>query len=727
MFLRRIAALLLVLAITAAACSSDPEMPSGAVELETQVAPESVDEGVAADAVVAARTEQEAPLRWRPLGDPGVGGRVTNVSIDPDDPERYLAAGDVLGVALSEDAGLIWDPAPGLSSYEASRFTHHPERPDEVWVGTMGGPHVSTDGGRTWSVARNGFPAVSDGTYTAPVEVVLFDPVNPSRLLAMGGSHREFASPQQPDYAIWESLDGGTNWQRFSNLPDGQNVFSAVWTAGPEPVLLAAGQWSGVFRSTDGGLNWTQTVDGLPHWNVRDLAAHPSDENVIWAALGENEGAPGGIHRSNDGGLTWTESMTGLTKETAGAGDDVRATSRYLTIVVSASNPDVLYTADASWEINRVYRSDDAGGSWRTVLDRANAPQTFYRTGFTAETLSISPTDPNRVILGNAEFLLGTVDGGQTWTDLASRAAADGTFIGSGWSGLVASDIVFDPDRPGEAWLAAYDGGQLLHSVNHLTTWHRPLLDWDLWGGAEDVAIDGDSIAVLLGQNGVFNGIARSDDGGLAWFVVAGADAGLPDRGEPLVGAYAIAVSGESSVAVIGDKIYRSRDSGSTWAVGSSATTVMMVGESMYIGTGEGIKLDGSLLPGSPTAPTHLALGPDEALYATKWRADSDAGLYRMRDGGWEQLSEDPFAFKVAIDPANPDHLLLATNDHPFHDAVASSGVQRSTDGGTTWAPLNDGLTNLRVQAIAFDPHTPGRAVIGTLGQGFWIIEGLPS
>lgn len=56
---------------------------------------------------------------------------------------------------------------------------------------------------------------------------------------------------------------------------------------------------------------------------------------------------------------------------------------------------------------------------------------------------------------------------------------------------------------------------------------------------------------------------------------------------------------------------------------------------------------------------------------------------------------------------------------------MRSKGVLRSTDGGLTWSPLNDGLTIGRIPTVAFDPHTPGRAVIGSLGQGFWVIDGL--
>jgi hypothetical protein len=93
--------------------------------------------------------------------------------------------------------------------------------------------------------------------------------------------------------------------------------------------------------------------------------------------------------------------------------------------------------------------------------------------------------------------------------------------------------------------------------------------------------------------------------------------------------------------------------------------------------------------------------------------------------GAWARLLDDDFAFQVAVDPTDADHLLVAANDHPFHDQIGSAGVYRSTDGGVTWDVFADGLTMTRVAALAFDPDDPGRVVAGTFGQGFWVVEGL--
>jgi photosystem II stability/assembly factor-like uncharacterized protein len=169
-----------------------------------------------------------AAVSWTPLGEPGVGGWITGLAIDPFDPGHFLAAGDMLGAANSTDGGRTWGPTFGLADAEMARYTYHPTRQGEVWVGTMGGPYVSTDGGATWQERRNGMPPVVDVAYSAPVELVLVDPADPNRLLAFGGSHRQWESLGSPAWgAVWLSTDAGATWAHLSTVADGANLLDS--------------------------------------------------------------------------------------------------------------------------------------------------------------------------------------------------------------------------------------------------------------------------------------------------------------------------------------------------------------------------------------------------------------------------------------------------------------------------------------------------------------------
>ena len=77
-----------------------------------------------------------------------------------------------LQVRAETNDGNTLASATGLRDYEMGEFTWHPSRPNEVWVGSMGGPYVSRDGGRSWSAARVGMPGGQRFCYAAPIEKV---------------------------------------------------------------------------------------------------------------------------------------------------------------------------------------------------------------------------------------------------------------------------------------------------------------------------------------------------------------------------------------------------------------------------------------------------------------------------------------------------------------------------------------------------------------------------
>lgn len=691
-----------------------------------------------ADSTVAP-TADVAPLDWQPLLEPGVGGRVTDVAVDPGDPDRLLVGGDLIGIGLSTDAGASWQGTTGLTSPEVGRFTFHPTRAGEVWVGTMGGPFVSLDGGATWEERRAGFPAIEPDFYSAPVEEVLFHPLDPAHLVAIGGSHREWDAVGDPAWgAIWSSRDGGQTWARLATVAGGTNLVDGAWLA--DGTLLVAALGRGVWRSEDSGATWAASSSGLPA-DVRALASHRASPGTVWASVGSaapgGGAAPGGVWRSDDGGATWSPSSVGLSADASVEGSPDH-TAHYDALVVAPSDPAVLMTSNVAFGGEAVYRSVDGGATWTEVLvDRGfRRPVTAYSTPVGAEAIAIDPTDAGRVLLGNAEYVLESTDGGVSWDDLTSDLRSDGTFSGRGYSGLVANRVVFDPARPEVAVLCGFDGANPLVSIDGGSGWRKPLSDWDRWGGCHDASPAADGVWwVLLGQAGNFNGVARFDPRSDVWKAFTGGD--LPERGEQVgeLGAIEATVAADGTPVVlvaVGGELLRSSDEGASWTTVSGLPAVRDVQSdparpgSTYLATTDGVwsSTDAGIgaepMPASPRSATRLAL-TGGALYAIGFR-QGDTGLHRLSaDGGsWAQLLSDPLVADVAADPAEPGHLIAVLNDHPYHDRVTSAGVLRSLDGGTTWTAEAAGLPVTRVAAVAFDPAIPGRALIGTFGRGFY-------
>lgn len=694
-------------------------------------------------ATTAATAPPEKPAveqGWTALNEPGVGGHVTALAIDPADPDRILVGGDLIGVGVSTDGGASWQPSFGLTNQEMAEFTFHPTVAGEVWVGTMGGPYVSLDGGLTWQPRRTGMPPLRDIGYSAPIEKVLVDPGNPDRLLAFGGSHREWNAPGTSGWGIvWESLDHGGSWTVLTTLAEGTNILDVTWLA--DGVLLSAVLNRGVYRSTDAGRTWTLSDGGLPDRNVRALAAHPTDPTVVWASLGAaevgGEVVPGGVWRSLDGGVSWQPSSVGLDLRMSN-GTGLAFGPNYPVIAVSPVDPDVLLTSNLAFGAEAVYRSTDAGATWTEVVGvRSIArPPTAYNTPISATALAFDPTDAARALVGNAEYVLATTDGGNRWRDITSDVFSDGSSAGRGYSGLVANRAVFSPSGD-ELLLCGFDGANPLLTRDGGQRWLRPLASSNPWGGCLDAAHSRATPGrryVLLGQNSLFGGVAIINPDN-TYQVVSGAAAGLPERNATVGQLGAVEVTtgadGVEAVSVVtGDGgVYVSRDGGSTYR---EVDPSLRAGElatdhgsgRLYVAGPAGVSYSDdragfALLPGSPRDAVRLTHDPATGrLYAAVWRSE-DAGLWRYDGTSWTRILTETTVHDLAVDPSNPEHLLAATNDHPYHDVISSVGVLQSRDGGATWAPYNDGLPMLRVATVAFDP-AGGRAIVGTFGRGFF-------
>ncbi len=93
----------------------------------------------------------------------------------------------MLGVAQSENLGDSWLPSTGLPSYEMADFTWDPLSSDQVWVGSMSGPALSKDSGKTFASTRAGMGDLTGYPYSSPVQRVVYIGDN-NTVLAFGGS-----------------------------------------------------------------------------------------------------------------------------------------------------------------------------------------------------------------------------------------------------------------------------------------------------------------------------------------------------------------------------------------------------------------------------------------------------------------------------------------------------------------------------------------------------------
>jgi photosystem II stability/assembly factor-like uncharacterized protein len=249
---------------------------------------------------------------------------------------------------------------------------------------------------------------------------------------------------------------------------------TAVTGVPSQPLVYYFGATGGgVWKTTDGGINWESISDGsvFGTGSVGAIAVADSDPNTIYVGMGEspirgNVSHGDGVYKSIDAGKTWKR--IGL--------EDTRQIAR---IRIHPKNPDLVYVAALGhvWGPNEqrgVFRSKDGGKTWEKVLNRGN------KAG--AIDLILDPTNPNTLYAGFWEVyrkpwtlesggpgsgIFKSTDGGDTWTELTRNTGMPKGMIGK-------VGITVSPANPERVWalVEAEDGG-VFRSDNGGATWTR--------------------------------------------------------------------------------------------------------------------------------------------------------------------------------------------------------------------------------------------------------------
>ena len=715
-----------------------------------------------------AKTGAIKPLQWQPLYEPGGGGAITGVAVDPHDSQHLVSLGDMLGVATSFDGGDLWQATFGFTSYEFSGgTTFHPTDRNTIWVASATGPYKSTDRGINWVSKRRGMPELNAGRYTAIVEKILYDPNQPRRLLTFGGTSRNWNEADNFGW-IWESTDDGENWRHIGTITDagftteakkGANIHQIQYEPGSNSRLHLRTGSSLWFISDDDGRTWAQhKPQGLPT-GVSSINFNPNNAQIVWATThsyttgeGDSTREPGGIYRSADGGKTFTQSDSGIKK--VNSKGQWSLTSHFNNVVVSQSNPDILFTNDAAWNSSVIYKSVDGGANWKPVASREGigvTHETADQKVFNPKTATFSgismtgvadPKSADRNYWYNSEFILRTRDGGATWDDATAYRPdpkKPDQWRGRGWVGWCASNFAWNPYRRGQAVAQAMDAGRAWISDDDAQSWRYVKGEAHPWSGGQDVTFSRDGhIYVSTGQFGENNGLWRSRDWGKTWTMLSGAKHGLPEAGwgkpPSYSGIYTHPDKSNLVWAIAGDRILRSSNGGDNWsALANTPVGAQYIAPDptragrFYVSAKVGVFVteDGKTFSniGGPRQDLSGRINCDSLgrVLMCQWRYGR-TGVWRYSPGtkSWQRLLDENLAYECVADPANPRRLLMVTNMDPFNDLAGGNGVWLSADDGKSWSRQDLGLAMLRGRAVAFNPHNSEQIVMGTFGRGFF-------
>jgi photosystem II stability/assembly factor-like uncharacterized protein len=641
-----------------------------------------------------------AGVNWTPVFDEHAVYSIGALALQPGSSNvLYVGTGEANGSVDSYDGAGLFRTADGGTSWQflglestrrIARIAVDPSNTSRIFVAAMGaqfstdperGLYRSEDAGASWQKML----FVNDSTGVCDVVI---NPNHPDTVYAATWERVRRSTYRRafgPGCGIWRSADGGDTWTRLQNgLPaPSDNVGRIGLALAPSrPAWVYAQiiggsaqgyQGLGLYRSTDGGNNWTRRDIGTSFtgmfggfgWYFGDMAVDPVDRNIVYA-LGVT------LRRSTNSGQSFVNIMGNPPNN---AHVDMHA------LWIDPTNTQHIYLGcDGGF-----YSTTNGGGSWFKSVD---LPITQFYAG------TIDPQNPNR--------LLGGTQDNNTLLTAGPPNEWDPILGGDGFQCIVDpldSNILF------AEWQYCCSGTGLQRSADGGSSFIPPTgfdsADRYNWNTPIVMHPNNHNI-ILVGSHRVY----RSTDNGENYFPISEDLTSNP--GASLV--FGTITTLDIS-RVISSLYYAGTDDGRVWRTSNSGT------DWTRIDTGLPVRW-----------VTRVTADPfdDQAVYVTLsgfQRDETDAHVYYSTNRGdtWTSIAgnlPDVPANDIVVDAADPYTLYLATD----------VGVYATRNRGVTWFPLGTGMPVQTVFDLTLHPQS-GTLVAATHGRGQWRIDllGLPS
>ncbi|NQY30431.1 MAG: T9SS type A sorting domain-containing protein [Flavobacteriaceae bacterium] len=538
------------------------------------------------------------------------------------------------------------------------------------------------------------FKTIGTGSWStgqARINVVMIDPNNTAN-----GTNIWYAGA--PAGGIWKTIDAGTNWTPMSDdLPQMGVSGIAIDHNDSNTIYIATGDDDagdttsvGVWKSTNGGVNWSETdlgpngTNGTPS-SMNDIYTHPTISGTLWVATND------GIHKSINGGTSWTKTQTGDFKD----------------LKLNPGNPDILYAATS----NRFYRSDDGGDSFDWV---ANSGFGALPSSSGRLVIDVTPADSDYVYVfresGGAASIYRSTNSGLSFSARTTTITQGATTFSAGqaWYDLAMGVSSTNAEEIYVGCLNVWKSTNGGTSFTKINNWSSP-------NGASYTHAD---IHFLRDYNGTMycgsdGGIYSSNDGGTNFtnhtfgiqasqyyrVAVAKTDAnkmvgGLQDNG----GHAFTDTSGQS-------QNYYGAD-GMDTAIDPTNSCLfygfIQSGGGPYISTDGGASLSSSVTaPESGNWVTPMAISSTGTLYG------GYSKLFRLDGATWTELANLG---------GNCDYLEIAPSDDTIIYAVVNNVLKRSTNSGATFTNVGSARPS-NIKGIGIHQTNPNIVWLTTSGN----------
>jgi len=282
------------------------------------------------------------------------------------------------GIFRSDNAGATWNSSSvGLLHVNVNAFAIDPTSPAKIYAGTGHGVARSSNGGGTWEIVTAGVSTTAGLAPAIAVDIataLAIDPGTPATVY--GGTASD---------GVFKSLDGGTNWSLTSTGLANLSI-NALAIDPLAPATIYAGTAAGVYRSTNGAANWKAFNSGLGNRNVSALVVNPATPSTLYAATAN------GVYRSINRATNWSAFNSGLTNLSA------------LALAINPVTPSTLYAGTA----RGLFKTVNSGTNWSGLHVAAGVSN--------INALAIDPQSPSTIYAATSTGLFQSTDAGGSWS-----------------------------------------------------------------------------------------------------------------------------------------------------------------------------------------------------------------------------------------------------------------------------------------------------------------------
>ncbi|MEN0050294.1 MAG: T9SS type A sorting domain-containing protein [Bacteroidota bacterium] len=625
---------------------------------------------------------------WESVGPVNIGGRVTDIALNPNDPNIFFVGTAVGGIFKTTNRGQSWkavfDDAGRLS---IGSIAIAPSNTRILYAGTGeanasatsgaffgDGVYKSINGGKSWENV-----GLKNSHHIGRVVV---NPNNENHVLiaAMGSLY-----DKNEERGLYQSKDGGENWEQLFFISDSTScvdvvmnpvdtniVYAVMWERIRKPWGRSyAGPTSSIFRTKDGGSTWEELKTGLP-FNNGDrgrigLTMAPSDPNILYASFTKDPVTNdfNGLYKSIDGGDTWKKT------------NDFFLNGMYSTfgwyfgnLRVNPRNPDDAFILGVSLQ-----RTQSGGGRWDRIADGVHVDH---------HALEMHPTDSTLTVLGNDGGVYVSSDEGDTWTHLPNLPITQ--FY----------ECEVSQSEVDHYYGGTQDNGTVMVDNGKSNNWRQ------IWGGdGFHVVVDPESSDIVYAEY-QWGRFFRSINGGdsFQWAMNGIVNSDRKNWNTPFV----IDPNNSAILYYGANRLYRSRDRAATWEVISEDLT-------------KGKHESGTNRYGTITT-INVSPADSDIIYV----GTDDGNVQVTRDGGttWRLASTNlpnRYVTSVICDFDDPLKAYVTFSGYRKNDYL--SHVFMTTNGGMTWEDISDNLPEVPVNDLIIDDQYPAVLYVAT-DLGVW-------